>query len=96
MSTLLTYYRTASEASTTSDASLLDQTNGVKSAAKKEKSNGSVKLKKVIVKNAKPKPEGEGTGTSEDLDVRRPVLQADESKRNARAEGWRHYPESYA
>ena len=48
-------------ASTTSDTSLLEQANGPKLAAKKEKPNGSVKLKKVIAKNTKPK-DGEGSG----------------------------------
>ena len=56
------YFLTASVASTTSDASLLDQANGVKAPVKKEKPNGSVKLKKAIVKNAKPKVEAEGNG----------------------------------
>jgi len=44
--------------------SLLDQANIVKAAAKKDKPNGSVKLKKAIVKNAKPKADGDGTGMS--------------------------------
>lgn len=48
-------------ASTTSDISLLDQTNGNKLAPKKEKPNGSIKLKKAIVKKSEPK-EGEGSG----------------------------------
>ncbi len=42
--------------------SLLDQANVVKAVAKKEKANGSVKLKKAIVKNAKPKADGDGSG----------------------------------
>lgn len=49
-------------ASTTSDISLLDQANGNKLAPKKEKPNGSIKLKKAIVKKSEPK-EGEGSGT---------------------------------
>lgn len=47
-------------ASTASDTSLLEQANGPKLAAKKDKPNGSVKLKKVIAKNSKPK-DGEGS-----------------------------------
>ena len=51
----------ASVASTTSDMSLLDQTNGSKIAPKKDKSNGAIKLKKTIVKNSEAK-EGDGSG----------------------------------
>ncbi|KAL8823342.1 MAG: hypothetical protein Q9191_005944 [Dirinaria sp. TL-2023a] len=57
---LLTLALVASEASTTSDTSPLEQASGPKLAAKKEKPNGSVKLKKVIAKNTKPK-DGEGS-----------------------------------
>ena len=51
----------ASVASTTSDMSLLDQTNGSKIAPKKDKPNGAIKLKKAIVKNSEAK-EGDGSG----------------------------------
>ncbi|KAG7005545.1 SAGA-associated factor 73 [Physcia stellaris] len=52
--------RRASMASTTSDISLLEQANGNKLAPKKEKPNGSIKLKKAIVKKSESK-EGEGS-----------------------------------
>lgn len=52
----------ASVASTTSEMSLLDQTNGSKIAPKKDKPNGAIKLKKAIVKNSEAK-EGDGSGT---------------------------------
>ena len=51
----------ASVASTTSDMSLLDQANGNKLAPKKDKPNGSIKLKKAIVKKSELK-EGDGGG----------------------------------
>ena len=57
----LTYFLIASMASTTSDISLLEQANGNKLAPKKEKPNGSIKLKKAIVKKSESK-EGEGSG----------------------------------
>lgn len=40
----------------------MEQVNGNKLAPKKDKSNGSIKLKKAIVKKSEPK-EGEGSGT---------------------------------
>lgn len=42
--------------------SLLDQANGNKIAPKKDKPNGSIKLKKAIVKKSELK-EGDGSGT---------------------------------